>query len=42
MGALCVHEFMSIDGVIDAPTWTREHRARRGQREEAHRAGEEV
>ena len=23
MGAICVHEFMSLDGVIDAPTWTR-------------------
>src|SRR3954452_17398169 len=22
MGALHVHEFMSLDGVIDAPTWT--------------------
>jgi dihydrofolate reductase len=22
MGALCVHEFVSLDGVIDAPTWT--------------------
>jgi hypothetical protein len=22
MGALHVHEFMSVDGVIDTPTWT--------------------
>ncbi len=22
MGAVKVHEFMSLDGVIDAPTWT--------------------
>ena len=22
MGAVHVHEFMSLDGVIDAPTWT--------------------
>ena len=22
MGTLCVHEFMSLDGVIDTPTWT--------------------
>ena len=22
MGAIHVHEFMSLDGVIDAPTWT--------------------
>ena len=22
MGAIKVHEFMSLDGVIDAPTWT--------------------
>jgi dihydrofolate reductase len=22
MGAVCVHEFISLDGVIDAPTWT--------------------
>ena len=22
MGAICVHEFMSLDGVIDEPTWT--------------------
>jgi dihydrofolate reductase len=22
MGAVCVHEFMSLDGVIDAPEWT--------------------
>src|SRR3978361_859766 len=22
MGAIQVHEFMSLDGVIDAPTWT--------------------
>ena len=22
MGAICVHEFISLDGVIDAPTWT--------------------
>jgi dihydrofolate reductase len=22
MGKICVHEFMSLDGVIDAPTWT--------------------
>jgi dihydrofolate reductase len=25
MGAICVHEFMSLDGVIDTPTWTREY-----------------
>jgi hypothetical protein len=25
MGAVNVHEFMSIDGVIDAPTWTFEY-----------------
>jgi dihydrofolate reductase len=25
MGALRVHEFMSLDGVIDAPTWTFEY-----------------
>ena len=25
MGALHVHEFMSLDGVIDTPTWTSEH-----------------
>ena len=25
MGALHVHEFMSLDGVIDAPTWTAEY-----------------
>lgn len=25
MGAICVHEFMSLDGVIDAPTWTFEY-----------------
>jgi dihydrofolate reductase len=25
MGAVCVHEFMSLDGVIDAPTWTFEY-----------------
>ena len=25
MGALHVHEFMSLDGVIDAPTWTFEY-----------------
>ena len=24
MGAVCVHEFMSLDGVIDAPLWTAE------------------
>src|SRR5207248_2871795 len=24
-GALHVHEFMSLDGVIDAPTWTFDH-----------------
>ena len=24
MGAVLVHEFMSLDGVIDAPTWTAE------------------
>ena len=24
MGAILVHEFMSLDGVIDAPTWTAE------------------
>jgi dihydrofolate reductase len=22
MGAVCVHEFMTLDGIIDAPTWT--------------------
>ncbi|MEX2644825.1 MAG: hypothetical protein WD249_01055 [Gaiellaceae bacterium] len=22
VGAIHVHEFMSLDGVIDAPTWT--------------------
>jgi uncharacterized protein YdeI (YjbR/CyaY-like superfamily) len=22
VGAICVHEFMTLDGVIDAPTWT--------------------
>ena len=22
MGRILVHEFMSLDGVIDAPTWT--------------------
>ena len=22
MGSIRVHEFMSLDGVIDAPTWT--------------------
>ena len=22
MGAICVHEFMSLDGVIDTPVWT--------------------
>ncbi len=22
MAAICVHEFMTLDGVIDAPTWT--------------------
>ena len=22
MGAIHVHEFMSLDGVVDAPTWT--------------------
>ena len=25
MGALHVHEFMSLDGVIDAPTWTMDY-----------------
>ena len=25
MGAINVHEFMTLDGVIDAPTWTFEH-----------------
>jgi dihydrofolate reductase len=25
MGAVLVHEFMSLDGVIDAPTWTFEY-----------------
>jgi dihydrofolate reductase len=25
MGAICVHEFTSLDGVIDTPTWTREY-----------------
>ncbi|MBV8386635.1 MAG: dihydrofolate reductase family protein [Acidimicrobiia bacterium] len=25
MGAIAVHEFMSLDGVIDAPTWTAEY-----------------
>jgi len=25
MGAICVHEFMTLDGVIDTPTWTREY-----------------
>src|SRR5689334_16633842 len=25
MGAIHVHEFMSLDGVIDAPTWTSEY-----------------
>src|SRR2546423_10828753 len=25
MGAVHVHEFMSLDGVIDAPTWTFDH-----------------
>jgi len=25
MGTIKVHEFMSLDGVIDAPTWTREY-----------------
>jgi dihydrofolate reductase len=25
MGALHVHEFMSLDGVVDAPTWTFEY-----------------
>jgi dihydrofolate reductase len=25
MGAISVHEFMSLDGVIDAPTWTFEY-----------------
>ena len=25
MGAIAVHEFMSLDGVIDAPTWTFEY-----------------
>ena len=26
MGSIHVHEFMSLDGVIDAPTWTAEYR----------------
>jgi dihydrofolate reductase len=26
MGAIHVHEFMSLDGVIDAPTWTFDYR----------------
>ncbi|HYZ82697.1 MAG TPA: dihydrofolate reductase family protein [Solirubrobacteraceae bacterium] len=25
MGAIIVHEFISVDGVIDAPTWTAEY-----------------
>jgi hypothetical protein len=25
VGAIHVHEFMSLDGVIDAPTWTFEY-----------------
>ncbi|MBV8979322.1 MAG: dihydrofolate reductase family protein [Acidimicrobiia bacterium] len=25
MGAIAVHEFMSLDGVVDAPTWTAEY-----------------
>src|ERR671927_249991 len=25
MGAIKVHEFMSLDGVIDTPTWTAEY-----------------
>jgi hypothetical protein len=25
MGALRVHEFITLDGVIDAPTWTFEY-----------------
>ena len=25
MGAIQVHEFMSLDGVIDAPTWTADY-----------------
>src|SRR5918998_2762962 len=25
MGAIHVHEFMSLDGVIDAPTWTADY-----------------
>jgi dihydrofolate reductase len=25
MGAICVHEFMSLDGVIDTPTWTADY-----------------
>jgi dihydrofolate reductase len=25
MGSVHVHEFMSLDGVIDAPTWTRDY-----------------
>src|SRR5438309_1710890 len=25
MGSIRVHEFMSLDGVIDAPTWTAEY-----------------
>jgi dihydrofolate reductase len=25
MGAICVHEFMSLDGVIDTPAWTADY-----------------
>ncbi len=25
MGSIMVHEFISLDGVIDAPTWTFEY-----------------
>ena len=25
MGAILVHEFMTLDGIIDAPTWTAEY-----------------
>lgn len=25
MGEIHVHEFMSLDGVIDEPTWTADH-----------------
>ena len=27
MGEIHVHEFMSLDGVIDAPTWTADYRS---------------